>query len=229
VTIQSPFIPNATFTPSAPGDLTQSALAEERDPYRTIYIVAVPFGTVPPTESDNTNPLLPAATGEAATYRAKLREYRAAEGGNPQTGPKAMLFGQVVTSDASLLQLPLIYAVNVPTLYVEWVVEAGPRLWIVRIVDQLHDGTTDLSKEGGFLDSLQALIISSDSLNNPSTLQPATAQPTTTVITPGLPDTGVPRSIDLVLPALLLIILGCLLLTGTFFGNKKRLRSNGNQ
>ncbi len=173
LTIRTPFLPSTIFGVASPGNALQVADSSSLNPFKQLQVVIAPFGFIPGTESDRNNPLPAAQVGGAEAYRAKLREYKVAAGGNPQPGPSATLFGQRVASDVSLLQSNLIYSEPKPTLYLEWVVEAGPRLWIVRIVKQLPDGTTDLSGEQSFLQSLESLTISSDNLDNPSTLRPA--------------------------------------------------------
>ncbi len=178
LSIHTPFLPNPTFGVASPGNAQQVADSSSFNPFRSLQIVVAPFGFVPGTESDPNNPLPAARHGGADAYRARLREYKVQAGGNPQPGATALLFGQRVTGDVSLLQRRLTYNEPKPTLYVEWVVEAGPRLWIVRIVKQLPDGTTDLSGEQDFLRSLQSLTISSDNLENPSTLQSEPARGT---------------------------------------------------
>jgi hypothetical protein len=219
ITIRTPFLPNPTFAVAAPGNGNQGATSEGLNPNGYLALIAVPFGTAPPAESDRNNPLPAAQSGGADAYRAKLREYRIASGGNPQPGPTASLFGKQVASDVNLMETELHTATNVPTLYVEWVVEAGPRLWIVRIARQLPDGTKNLDGEQAFLQSLQSLSISSNTLNNPSTLPPAIGSDTI----PQMPKTGVAFAWDYRLPALLTALFaGLLLLGGIVLRRNKR-------
>ena len=222
VTIHTPFMPRTTFAVANPGDLNQVATSEGGNPFRYLSVVAIPFGTIPPTELDRNNPLPSAQSGEAGAYRAKLREYKVALGGNPQLGPTASLFGQNVTGDVSLLQLGIttIDGSKRPFLYVEWVVEAGPRLWIVRIAKQLPDGTKNLDGEQPFLQSLQSLSISSDTLNNPSTLPPAIGSDTI----PQMPKTGIASAWDYKSPVLLLALLAGLLLAGGIVLRRNELK-----
>jgi hypothetical protein len=85
-------------------------------------------------------------------------------------------------------------------LIVEWVAEAGKRLWIVRITQEEPVGTA-LKDVAPFLDSLRMLAISSDTLDRPTTIgcPPGCASPSTTGGTaapnaapqvPQMPNTG---------------------------------------
>lgn len=228
ITIRTPFLPpwvpsDHPFTVSEPGAGNQIATASSPRPYGVLSVVAVPFGTTPPSESDPNNPLPAAQAGRANAYQAKLREYKIAEGGHPQPGSEVLLFNQKVTSDASLLQLDLttIDGSNKPFLYVEWVVEAGPRLWIVRVMKELPDGTTDLSGEAAFLKSLESLTLTSNNLDSPTTLK--RTNPSGTPLAPvtptvaGMPETGNASDWVYGLPTLLVVLFGGLAVLGGFY------------
>ncbi|CAG7645097.1 CHAP domain-containing protein [Actinacidiphila bryophytorum] len=114
LTVANPGMPvGATFA-ARPGDSVQSASAEATGPFRFFSVTAVPFGERLP-KSD-----FPVArSGGAAGWRSV--------GGASAAGPVATLFGQKVTGQvrhetdgASRL------------LTVQWVVEAGDRIWVVR-------------------------------------------------------------------------------------------------
>jgi hypothetical protein len=227
VTIRTPFMPTPTFTVSTPGDEPQGATAVSLlNPFGSLDVLAIPFGTLPPGISVPDNPFPLFQHGNVAAMRAKLREYKAIDGGTAQPGPTATLFGQKVESDETFLQLELNTSSKHPTLFVEWVVEAGPRIWIVRIVKQLPDGTTDLTSQAAFLQSLESLTLSSNNLDNPSTLKPAFGFGTPTPTPPGMPPTGVASAAGGGLPdllALLAVLVGGLLMLGGVV-----LRSGGN-
>ncbi|MEO8289179.1 MAG: hypothetical protein ABI670_22450 [Chloroflexota bacterium] len=224
INVRTPFLPGPEFTAAEPGNLIQSASSFAPRPYSELSIIAVPFGTRPPAESASTNPLPSAQKGRAPIYRARLREYAApySRARATRAGPTATLFGQSTPSDAALLELPLNYVDGVlrPALSVEWVVEAGPRLWIVQVVRELPMGTVDLSGEGTFFQALEELSLASDTLDNKTTVilepraAPTPATPATPTISagPNLPSTGSGAGEGLV--PLIFAGLGGLLMTG---------------
>src|SRR5438128_1884655 len=68
VTIRTPFLPmrvlsDHPFTTSEPGSINQIATASSPRPYRSLSIMAVPFGTQPGTE-----PVPIAKSGEVTAY-----------------------------------------------------------------------------------------------------------------------------------------------------------------
>jgi hypothetical protein len=130
------FMSDPTFVSSDPGSAIQMATAMERAPrFRELSITAVPFGTVPPTES-----LPVAAPGGEEAYRAALRAYRERQHGEPQQGAVMRLFGEDLVGSTSVVRLRVRAGEPVPLAITEWVVEAGERLWIVRASRELEDG-----------------------------------------------------------------------------------------
>ncbi|MBS2548259.1 hypothetical protein KGQ19_15445 [Catenulispora sp. NL8] len=114
LTVTNPDMPTgASFAPK-PGDPVQSASAEAAGPFRFFSVTAVPFGEQLP-KSD----FPVAAAGGAAAWRS-------VEG--PSTpGPVATLFGQTVTGQ---VRHETDGTSKIQT--VQWIVEAGQRIWIVR-------------------------------------------------------------------------------------------------
>jgi hypothetical protein len=173
VNVTTPFLPGR-FTTSAPGGAIQMATAITPGlnvhPFGGIYITAVPFGTRPKTEGNV--PL--AQPGGARSYLSSMYAYRLKEGDTPQRGPAASLFGQTVTGVASLIHgnAKIAYA---STIVVEWVVEAGKRLWVVRIANQAPLGTTSLASGGSFLAALSYFTLTSSTLAHATTINKAQA------------------------------------------------------
>lgn len=168
VNIATPLLPGP-FVTSQPGDATQVATsqtaAQHAHPYSALSITAVPFGTKPTTEN------VPVAqTAGAQAYRASLHQYRANADENPQPGPTATLFGQQITGEASLKQGNVTAAYS-STVIVEWVVEAGKRLWIIRMTQEEPLGTVNLTPASPFLISLHALALASSTLNRSTTVK----------------------------------------------------------
>lgn len=166
VTIASPFLPGTFLMTNSAATTTYVATATstslDAHPWGAIYITAVPYGTKPTTEG------VPIARpGGAQAYRDFLYHYRASEGDTPQPGPTSPLFGQKIQSEASLMHGHATVAYS-SILVVEWVVEAGKRIWIIRITEEQPLGTVDLTPATSFLASLQNLELSSDTLSKPA-------------------------------------------------------------
>lgn len=167
VHVETPFLPG-TFITSQPGASTQVASsgtqAPRSHPYGAIFITAVPFGTQPRSEG------VPIAqAGGAQLYRSTLYQYRLREGDHPQAGPVATLFGQQVTGEVSLMLGDTSQDFS-STVVVEWVVEAGQRLWIVRITQEQPHGTVDLTPASSLLNALNSFTLTSTTLTNPTTV-----------------------------------------------------------
>jgi len=131
------FLTDASFVTSDPTSAIQMARAVEREPlFREFSITAAPFGTSPPTEAVPVSGL-----GQAEAYRAALRAHREEQGGRPEDGPVMRLFGEEVTGSTSVVELHVRGEDAVPVAVTEWVVEAGPRIWIVRASRELETST----------------------------------------------------------------------------------------
>ncbi len=130
------FIAAPDFSAAEATDAIQMATAVDRSAgYREFSITAIPFGLRSPAES------LPAAqAGGAETYRALLNDYRAQQGGQPQAGPTAHFFGQVITSTVTVITAYVDAVAPASVTVTEWVAEAGGRLWIIRTVEKLPAG-----------------------------------------------------------------------------------------
>jgi hypothetical protein len=167
VNVATPFLPGK-FTTSAPGAATQVATAVTPGvnvhPFGAIYITAAPYGTKPKTEG------VPIAQADGVnSYLSSLYQYRVKEGDTPQTGPTATFFGQKIAGIASLMHGDAKVAYS-STVVVEWVVEAGKRLWIVRITNEEPLGTTSVSSASAFLASLNHFALTSSTLSHVTTV-----------------------------------------------------------
>jgi hypothetical protein len=171
LSLSTTFLPNTEFTVSEPGSVSQVATAAAWRPFRELTITAVPFGTRPGTE---TVPL--AGPGAAPAYALALRSVRLAQGGQVTSGPAATLFGQRVIGRASVVNLNVDGPELKPILVVEWVVEAGQRLWIVRASQEQPAGTAGASSATA-PSSLSDLVLTSPAPGNPTTIHsvPGTA------------------------------------------------------
>ncbi len=167
------FLPASNFVTSDSDNAIQVATVINREgDFRELSITAVPFGTRPSTEA------LPRAHAQSeAIYRAEMRDYRERQGGNPQVGPVAHLFGKQVTSSISIVHLHIDGAIAKPVAIAEWVVEAGDRIWIVRTSEEVSS-----SNAATFADSLGSMELSSPDLSRPSTSVAAMNRPRRQVV-----------------------------------------------
>lgn len=196
ITVRTPYLPQPgpntgnTFDTATPGDYNQMAIASSGQPYGAFSITAAPFGFAPTWEA------VPIARhGGAAGYLSAILNYSAKSGALVQTeadGPIASIFGQQVRGQVSLINTPVLRETPTPLVMVEWVVEAGPRLWIVRVEKELPAGTRSLSGSAAFLQSLSQVTISSDTLDNPTTIVRDFCPncPSSNNMPPGMPRTG---------------------------------------
>ncbi len=207
--VYTPFLPDKFYT-SDPGEFDQAAGANRTFPSEEFTIAAIPFGYTSPVEG---GPV--AQAGSAGIYRAMYRDLRIKQGGKPRTGPAATLFGQQVIGQVSQVSLFLESAVLKPTWIVEWVTEAGSRIWIVRVGKELARGENlDTPSVATFLNSLKEITITSDALDNPTTLSPNLRGAPTGGMTPGMPATGSAQLTGGALVALLIASVGVTLCLG---------------
>lgn len=166
LTLHTPFLPSA-FTSTRPGDFVQVATASAPRPFRELTLTAIPYGARAGTES-----LQVAEPGGASTYARKLERFRAGQGAEVNLrGPTAVLFGRRVTAQVSLVGLNLHGPERTPTLVLEWVVEAGNRLWLLRLSQEMGAKARLATPETAMLlHGLEGLLLDSDTLDRPSTL-----------------------------------------------------------
>lgn len=173
--LTAPFLPELQFFTPDPSFAIQVATAVDREPlYREFSITAVPFGAQPPTES------LPTADWDSEeVYRAALRDHREAQGGNPEAAPAIRLFEKDIAGLRSVVDVPLGPERLTPLVVAEWVVQAGPRIWIVRASQEL-DRSTAVAPQLAVLDRLYlGIVLTSDHLDQPSTSLATVGQPPT--------------------------------------------------
>ncbi|MBO0705365.1 MAG: hypothetical protein J2P39_08600, partial [Candidatus Dormibacteraeota bacterium] len=127
VTATTRFLPSTRFVLPKRGDLTQTASSSTLSPFSELSLTAIPYGTKPSTEW-----LPEASQGAAAQYRAQLQTVRRQEGAQIFPGPVATLFGTATASQMVVSSADLGGGVSKPLVAVEWVAEAGGRLWIAR-------------------------------------------------------------------------------------------------
>ncbi|TMC04721.1 MAG: hypothetical protein E6J41_24155 [Chloroflexi bacterium] len=166
--LRTSFLPGTGFTTSRPGDVEQVASAASFAPYRELDVVAVPFGTASLAEG------LPAAAhGGAAGYLEGLAAYRRSQGATTAPAPRISLFGGATAGVVSTTPVAARTGAARPTAIVEWVAEAGSRLWIVRASSELGPGETQSS----FAQSLAGMTLATAASMGRTTVA-ATAPPT---------------------------------------------------
>ena len=162
--LSSSFFSEWNMVASDPTSAIQMATAVQRGVhFRQLSVTAVPFGTMPPTES-----LPRAGPGRAPSYRSALWAFREEQGGSPKGGPNAFLFGQDILGMMSVTTLP-VRGEPIPVVIGEWIVEAGPRLWIVRAGQELELDEDRSLAASGVTTSLSDLSLASPEVNEPST------------------------------------------------------------
>ena len=165
-----------TVLSSNPGDATQESTVLDLSHRRVISVIAVPFGTRPATED-----ALPfARRGGAQAYRQALHDYRSRGGEFALDSSPIHLFGRLVQGDVAQRTEHVKTAsgreVNRDVFTVEWVTEAGPRLWIVR-ARQFEPPGHGMDDVYDFANSLSGLTIWAEgSLSAPTTIVPDTAR-----------------------------------------------------
>ena len=163
----SPFLPAEGFITSDPDNTIQVATAMNWDgAFEEFSITAVPFGLKPPTED------LPVAKSQGANlYRTLLRDHRRQQGGNLQPGPIATFFGEQVAGSVSVVRLTIGVSVARPVIIVEWVAEAGNRLWIFRVSQEVETAENSVlqSQISPLVNSLESISLRSANVDAPST------------------------------------------------------------
>ena len=154
--------------PSTPGDATQEATILDRARHRIVSVIAVPFGTTPGTE----DALGVAHHGGAAEYRSALHDFRVRAGEFGEETPAVMLFGSRVEGDLNERREHIAVsqdrAFERDVFTGEWVTEAGPRLWIVR-VRQYEPTNHPMSAIADFAAALHDFWLSADGSVNAAT------------------------------------------------------------
>ncbi|MBA3945035.1 MAG: CHAP domain-containing protein [Herpetosiphonaceae bacterium] len=173
IVVSSSFMSPLVFVVAVAGNANQVATALKRRPFREFSVIAVSFGTRPGTER------VPVAeAGGVKAYRAALANYRAQQQGQPQTGPSASIFGQQVVGQVSVVKLHLDSLQPKATVIAEWVVEAGQRLWIVRLSQEQQLGASDLIPASQSFKAFGDVVLKSDTLDRTSTVH-RNGRPTT--------------------------------------------------
>jgi hypothetical protein len=166
LTVGGSFLPASTaYTSPSPGNMIQVATAAVWRPFREMTITAVPFGVKAGVEN------LPISRrGAAGGYAEALTRNRSRQGRVLREAPVANIFGQQVAGSVSIAKLNIDGPVATPVLIVEWVVEAGERLWLVRASQEQPLASPGSEDSTNALALLADLSVSSDSVYAPSTI-----------------------------------------------------------
>ncbi len=163
--LSTTFLSDLEFSTSDPNTAIQVATAVERDPlFKELSVTAVAFGMTPPTES-----LPVAAPNGDDAYRARLREYRDAQEGDPTDAPPINLFGEDVIGLRSRVDIHVRGELPTPVVITEWVAEAGNRIWIVRASQELTRSSVVRPSSAYPHDVFPDTALWSDALDQPST------------------------------------------------------------
>ena len=183
LTIQATNLPDTQWGIADPGNRYQIASINGGNPYRELSVVALPFGKSADSEAQ-----LPIAErgGVDQSLRA-LRTFREEQGGTLVGRPSANLFGKDTTGASYLVKLPIHVEGEEVVLVSEWMVEAGPRLWLVREAS-IPANDPQLKSETGH----QTLSLSSNTIDRATTIRDETpkANASTTFVPSDLPFPG---------------------------------------
>ena len=132
VKLTSPFLQGRTKILPETDDPVQVANIYNRKPtYSAVTLTVIPFGTRLGSE------VLPAAgPGMAETYRDLLRKFREDQGGKVREGPAASLFNEEIKGILSTVQLYIHPHEQCLVDIVEWIIESGDRIWLLRFVEE---------------------------------------------------------------------------------------------
>jgi len=171
IKLDTRFLPGETFAVSDRGDQLQAAIWSNIEPASELAIIAAPFGTKPPTEN-----VPPAAPGIEEAYIKGFDSSRQAGDlqllARSDDGPTITIFGTRVQGKVVLARPSQAESTEeTPTLTVEWVAEAGERLWIVRASQEMAPSATTLGRANPFLEALADTVLSSDTLDQPTTVR----------------------------------------------------------
>jgi hypothetical protein len=170
IKLETSFLPGETFVAAERGEEIQAAIWSTTTPASELSVIAVPFGTRPPTEM-----VPPAAPGIEREYYQGFDEARKIGQlevlAQTKHGPAITIFGKTVVGRMVVSGTPAgDSGDSTPILTVEWVGEGGNRLWIVRATHELVPGTNSLDAVKSLRDALASIILSSETLDHPTTL-----------------------------------------------------------
>ncbi len=145
------------FVTSRAGSPNQGASSFTALPYRMVHVAAVPYGFSAPSEDRWT-----AAPGLAARLTSAVR--------SPDV--TASIFGRTVSGQTTLLPDRDDPTRSTYLATASFATEAGSRVWLVTIAQQLPGGAQrDAAMRSFVHDALQGLALDSDTLGRPTTRQ----------------------------------------------------------
>lgn len=150
------FAPQSRLGSSIPGALGQAVGATSFNPYQHLAIVAIPF------ETKNRYEGIVAHRGKSDEHRRYLADLHEKMGAKRRPeSPSISMFGAPVQG-ITTTEHPPGRGPDVLRTTVEWVAEAGDRVWIVRAQ---ADGDGSAADRAAFLDRVRGTTITSDNPN----------------------------------------------------------------
>jgi hypothetical protein len=138
----------------------QVASARDAASGRQVSLTAIPLGL-----RSGTEPFPLIAPGQEDHYRDLLRDFRVQQGGTLSPAPVVTLFGKAVAGLVSVVQLKTAGPELQTSRIWEWVVEAGARVWVLRIGEPLYSSMkSDPALVNGLTLSAQDVSVPSSSL-----------------------------------------------------------------
>jgi len=173
LSVQSPSLPSTTFSIAPAGSLTLGATSTSLRPFHSLSIITVPYGTTP-----NQLNLPQAAAGSASVYATDTHTALTKQHATFAPGPAAQLFGVAVSGEASRLsrEVPGVSGAQLVDS-MQWITEAGNRVWIVTDLEQASGPSQSLASHANQFAA--GLIISSANPGAATSLGHSAAQAST--------------------------------------------------
>lgn len=153
------------FVAARTGNPNQGATSMTTVPYRMVRVAAIPYGFGAPSEAH-----VNAAPGSAGTMVSAIRRLSGASASAPALAVSARIFGQTISGETSLQPNRDDPTHSTYLANANFVTEAGSRLWLVTVAQQLPGGAQrDAAMRTFVRDALAGLTLESAGLTRPTT------------------------------------------------------------
>ncbi len=153
------------FVAAQPGNPNQGATSMTTVPYRMVRVAAIPYGFGAPSEAR-----VSAAPGTSGAMASAIRRLSGATPSALTPAVGARIFGQTVSGTTSLQPNRDDPTHSTYVANASFVTEAGSRLWLVTIAQQLPGGAQrDAAMQTFVRDALSGLTLESAGLARPTT------------------------------------------------------------
>lgn len=135
ILVEEALMPPVKLLPSSGRSSMQVAGGTSLDPLCGFQVFAAPYGLVFPTEG-----LSEARPGGVTGLTTELERQRRDAGGVVETGPAAQIFGERTLSILTTTETQDAFGNSIGVRHVEWIAEAGQRIWLIRYSRELVSG-----------------------------------------------------------------------------------------